>query len=134
MASAVLKFDPDGDLSCHLAEIQKFSTLSAEEDFALACRRRDLVDRSIPAQSLADEKCPVLRTPKRPVGSSWRVDETYVRTENVWKYLYRAVNEARPTVDFLLRPNGVARRRVDITKCRTVRAVCRKYRSELLLM
>ena len=39
---------------------------------------------------------------KRPVGSSWRMDETYVRIKGVWGYLYRAVDKAGATVDFLL--------------------------------
>src|SRR5271163_4589070 len=39
---------------------------------------------------------------KRPVGSSWRMDETYVRVKGVWKYLYRAVDKAGATVEFLL--------------------------------
>ena len=42
------------------------------------------------------------RARKRPVGSSWRMDETYVRIKGVWKYLYRAVDKAGATVDFLL--------------------------------
>jgi putative transposase len=42
------------------------------------------------------------RVRKRPVGSSWRMDETYVRVKGVWKYLYRAVDKAGATVDFLL--------------------------------
>jgi putative transposase len=42
------------------------------------------------------------RARKRPVGSSWRLDETYVRVKGVWKYLYRAVDKAGATVDFLL--------------------------------
>ena len=42
------------------------------------------------------------RERKRPVGSSWRMDETYVRIKGVWKYLYRAVDKAGATVDFLL--------------------------------
>jgi hypothetical protein len=43
-----------------------------------------------------------LRAHKRPVGSSWRLDETYVKVKGVWKYLYRAVDKAGATVDFLL--------------------------------
>ena len=42
------------------------------------------------------------RARKCPVGSSWRVDETYVRVRGVWKYLYRAVDRAGATADFLL--------------------------------
>ena len=39
----------------------------------------------------------------RPVGGSWRVDETYVKIKGRWTYLYRAVDKAGKTVDFLLR-------------------------------
>ncbi len=39
---------------------------------------------------------------KRPVGSSWRMDETYILIKGVWKYLYRAVDKAGKTIDFLL--------------------------------
>src|SRR6204780_728223 len=39
----------------------------------------------------------------RPVGGSWRVDETYVKIKGRWTDLYRAVDEAGKTVDFLLR-------------------------------
>src|SRR6202049_2373014 len=42
------------------------------------------------------------RARKRPVGSSWRMDETYVGVSGAWKYLYRAVDKAGATVDFLL--------------------------------
>jgi transposase-like protein len=42
------------------------------------------------------------RAHKRPVGASWRMDETYVRVKGTWKYLYRAVDKAGATVDFLL--------------------------------
>jgi putative transposase len=40
---------------------------------------------------------------KRPVGRSWRMDETYIKVKGEWKYLYRAVDKAGNTVDFLLR-------------------------------
>jgi putative transposase len=42
------------------------------------------------------------RAHKRTVGSSWRLDETYVKVKGAWKYLYRAVDKAGATVDFLL--------------------------------
>src|SRR5262249_27309284 len=37
----------------------------------------------------------------RPVGSSWRVDETYIKVKGQWRYLYRAVDKQGQTVDFL---------------------------------
>ena len=42
------------------------------------------------------------RKHKRPVGVSWRMDETYIKVKGVWKYLYRAVDKHGRTVDFLL--------------------------------
>src|ERR1700709_601765 len=43
-----------------------------------------------------------VRAGKRPVGSGWRFDETYVKVKGAWKYLYRAVDKAGATVDFLM--------------------------------
>jgi putative transposase len=43
------------------------------------------------------------RRHKRPVGKSWRMDETYVKVKGQWKYRYRAVDRQGNTVDFLLR-------------------------------
>jgi putative transposase len=39
---------------------------------------------------------------KRPVDCNWRRDETYIKAKGVWKYLYRAVDKQRKTVDSLL--------------------------------
>jgi putative transposase len=44
----------------------------------------------------------VFRGRTRPVGKSWRMDETYIKAHGQWKYLYRAVGRDGDTVDFLL--------------------------------
>ncbi len=39
---------------------------------------------------------------KRPVGKSWRTDETYIKIKGQWKYHYRAVDRDSQTINFLL--------------------------------
>jgi putative transposase len=39
---------------------------------------------------------------KRPVWTSWRMDETYIKVKGKWIYLYRAVDKSGKTIDFLL--------------------------------
>jgi putative transposase len=54
-----------------------------------------------------------MRGHKRPIGKSWHLDETYVKVKGEWMYLYRAVDGAGQTVDFLLtsrRDHRAARR------------------------
>ncbi|CAA9559662.1 Transposase and inactivated derivatives-like protein [uncultured Synechococcales cyanobacterium] len=46
-----------------------------------------------------DKRC---RRHLRSTNDSWRVDETYVKVKGKWKYLYRAVDSAGNTLDFLL--------------------------------
>ncbi|PWU07398.1 MAG: IS6 family transposase [Terriglobia bacterium] len=46
-----------------------------------------------------------LRREVRHPNRSWRVDETYVRVAGKWAYLYRAVDSAGATIDFLLSPH-----------------------------
>ena len=55
----------------------------------------------------------VFRRRKRQVGTSWRMDESYIKVAGQWKYLYRAVDKVGDTVDFLLtakRDKAAARR------------------------
>ena len=44
-----------------------------------------------------------VRARKKPVGSSWRMDETYIKVNGRWVYLYRAVDSLGNTIEFLLR-------------------------------
>jgi putative transposase len=41
---------------------------------------------------------------KGSVGSSWRMDETYIKIKGQWHYLYRAVDKQSHTIDFWLSP------------------------------
>ena len=42
------------------------------------------------------------RKRKKPVGKSWRMDETYIKVSGKWCYLYRAVDKEGKTIDFML--------------------------------
>jgi len=44
-----------------------------------------------------------IRCRKKPVKGSWRMDETYIKLNGKWAYLYRAVDKEGNTIDFLLR-------------------------------
>ena len=61
----------------------------------------------------------VFRRRKRSVGTSWRMDETYIKVAGQWKYLYRAVDRDGDTIDFLLR----AKRDCAAARCFLERAI-----------
>ena len=44
-----------------------------------------------------------VRQRKKPVNGSWRMDETYIKLNSKWVYLYRSVDKDGITIDFLLR-------------------------------
>jgi len=45
-----------------------------------------------------------IRREMRHPNRSWRVDETYVKVAGNWTYLYRAVDSAGQTIEFMLSP------------------------------
>ena len=47
-----------------------------------------------------DKRC---RRQLKPTNDSWKLDETYIKVNGAWKYLYRAVDSNGQTLDFLLR-------------------------------
>ena len=70
-----------------------------------------LTERGIPVdhtsiwrwvQCYAPELNKRCRRELKPSNGSWRVDETYVRAQGKWVYLYRAVDSTAATIDFLL--------------------------------
>ena len=44
------------------------------------------------------------RQVKKPIGKSWRMDETYIKVKGQWVYYYRAVDKENQTIDFFLSP------------------------------
>jgi putative transposase len=66
------------------------------------------------------------RRRQRPVGRSWRLDETYVKIKGKWAYLCRAVDKKGHTIDFLLTPN----RDRDTAKAFLRKAICNQLISE----
>ena len=42
------------------------------------------------------------RSFERPIGGSWRADETYIKVSGSWMYLYRAVDGKGKTVESYL--------------------------------
>jgi transposase-like protein len=65
----------------------------------------------------------------RPVGRSWRVDETYIKIRGEWCYLYRAVDRAGGTVDFRLS----AKRDVAAAKAYFRKAIKSQPRAPLMI-
>src|SRR5215467_6980271 len=45
-----------------------------------------------------------IRREMRHPNRSWRVDETYVKVAGSWAYLYRAIDSAGETIEFMLSP------------------------------
>src|SRR6266851_53932 len=86
-----------------------------------------LVERGLPAdhttiwrwvQRYSPELNKRCRRELKPTNGSWRVDETYICHGGNWRYLYRALDSAGATIDFLvfrlsetrLRPSSSSRK------------------------
>ena len=69
----------------------------------------------------------VFRRRKRPVGISWRVDETYIEVGGQWKCLYRAVDRPGATIDLLA--SGPPRLRCGASLLRTRHRCTRRPRA-----
>ena len=44
-----------------------------------------------------------VRKLRKPASRSWRMNETYIKINGKWVYLYRAVDSCANTIEFLLR-------------------------------
>ena len=53
-------------------------------------------------QSYAPELDKRCRPHLNPTNDSWKVDETYIKVNKAWKYLYRAIDSEGNTLDFML--------------------------------
>lgn len=58
---------------------------------------------------------------KRPVGGSWRMDETYVKIGKEWKYLYRAVDKGGAPLTCCCEPSGTRLRPAATSRRRSIR-------------
>lgn len=81
-------------------------SLSYRDLEEMACIRGAQIDHST-VQRWMIKFTPLIdmqvRKRKKPVGKSWRMDETYIKVNGVWVYLYRVVDSLGNTIEFLLR-------------------------------
>jgi len=81
-------------------------SLSYRELEEIACIRGAVIDHST-LQRWITRFVPLIdkqvRKRKKPVDFSWRMDETYIKLNGKWIYLYRAVDSLGNTIEFLIR-------------------------------
>ncbi|MGI0120469.1 IS6 family transposase [Zooshikella sp. RANM57] len=98
---------------CHFPKCVVLQAVYYYLRFALSYRHIEelMQDRNVPVDHSSIQRWVVsyssklekqFRKKKSPVGSSWCMDETYIRVKKDWYYLYRAVDKAGQTIDFLL--------------------------------
>ena len=63
---------------------------------------------------------------RKDLGTSWRVDDTYIKVRGEWTYLYRAVDKQGRTVDFYLsKTRGIAAAKAVFRKALSTNPTCR---------
>src|SRR5262249_27929651 len=81
----------------------------SQRDVCDVMAERGVTDEHTPVVRWVDHCVPAFvkkwKNYARPVGSSWRVHEIYIKVKGQWRYLYRAGHERGQTVDFLLSKN-----------------------------
>lgn len=70
----------------------------------------------------------IFQQKKKPTGPRWRMDETYIKVNGKWKYLYRAVDKEGNTIDYLL----TAKRDMKAAKRFFTKAIKRNGQPELV--
>lgn len=75
----------------HLEEMMQERGVFVDHSTVHCCALKILPDMAL-----------IFRRHKRPVRTSWRMDETYIKVAGQWRYLYLAVDKRGYTADFLL--------------------------------
>src|SRR5439155_25026939 len=86
-------------------------------------------------QRFAPEFAEAARARQHVVGARWHVDETYLKVNGIWHYLFRAIDQFGQVIDVFLspRPDAKAARRffqraIDRTRISPVEVTTDRYR------
>jgi transposase-like protein len=85
-------------------------------------------DRAQQAQRFTPLLADAARFARHSPGGRWFVDETYVKVNGVWRYVYRAVDQHGQVIDVLLstRRDAAAARRFFTRALRTLKVIPRE--------
>jgi putative transposase len=68
----------------------------------------------------------ICRRGKRPVGKSWRMDETYIKVAGQWKYLYRAVDKTATRLTSCCAPSAIMPQPAPFSNAPSVCTTCQR--------
>jgi len=87
-------------------------------------------------QRFAPEFAEAARARQHVIGDRWHVDETYVKVEGCWRYLFRAIDQFGQVIDVFLSPRRDAKaaqrffeRAIDRTRISPVEVTTDRYRA-----